>query len=105
MTPRRVAPGLFGGLAGYFAVALLFGRDLQLLLVSSAIGAGLVIGVVGLWWYVSGGRTREAAVAKCLMWGICPACGYPLSGSSAQGDGCRVCAECGAAWRAGANGA
>lgn len=33
----------------------------------------------------------------------CVACGYHLEGVSAEGDGCIVCPECGAAWRLGGN--
>ena len=33
--------------------------------------------------------------------GLCPSCGYDLSATEAEGDGCRVCPECGGAWRAG----
>lgn len=29
----------------------------------------------------------------------CPSCGYHLVGARAEGDGCIVCPECGAAWR------
>jgi len=31
----------------------------------------------------------------------CAACGYSLAGAVAEGDGCCVCPECGAAWRVG----
>lgn len=31
--------------------------------------------------------------------GECGCCGYDLRGTEAEPDGCRVCAECGAAWR------
>ena len=31
--------------------------------------------------------------------GLCASCGYDLTEVEAEGDGCRVCPECGAAWR------
>lgn len=31
--------------------------------------------------------------------GYCPSCGYALVNLPEQADGCRVCAECGGAWR------
>jgi hypothetical protein len=31
--------------------------------------------------------------------GLCAACGYDLIGQEPEEDGCRVCPECGAAWR------
>jgi hypothetical protein len=37
------------------------------------------------------GRTREQ--------GRCGSCGYDLGGIRPEGDGCRVCPECGGAWR------
>lgn len=34
----------------------------------------------------------------------CRACGYDMDGLGVDGDGCRVCPECGAAWRASTSG-
>lgn len=31
--------------------------------------------------------------------GYCGSCAHDLTGLSREGDGCRVCSECGAAWR------
>ena len=31
--------------------------------------------------------------------GLCPSCGYALVGLAMADDGCRVCPECGAAWK------
>jgi hypothetical protein len=41
------------------------------------------------------GRWKRAILVE----GHCPSCGYALEGLSEEGDGCRVCAECGAGWR------
>jgi hypothetical protein len=42
---------------------------------------------------------RRAAVRRILGLGLCAGCAYELSGAPAGADGCRVCPECGAAWR------
>jgi hypothetical protein len=44
-------------------------------------------------------RSVGRAVALLLDHGLCAACGYSLAEISTQQDGCRVCPECGAAWR------
>jgi multisubunit Na+/H+ antiporter MnhF subunit len=60
-----------------------------------------VIGTVVLCWWLWRGNTRAAAaIRRCVTWGACPSCGYPLAASKVEADGCRVCSECGAAWRA-----
>lgn len=38
---------------------------------------------------------RRVARAK----GVCTACGYPIAELEPQADGCRVCPECGCAWK------
>lgn len=45
---------------------------------------------------------RLAGQAMARDWaraGYCPSCGQDLTGTPADGDGCTVCPECGAAWR------
>lgn len=42
---------------------------------------------------------KRVLVRAMLREGKCASCGYPLKGIPAQGDGCVVCSECGAAWR------
>jgi hypothetical protein len=49
---------------------------------------------------VFGGGIRRLAFDACLQAGHCAACGYPLLEIEPEADGCRVCPECGAAWRA-----
>lgn len=45
-------------------------------------------------------RRVERNIAPTLVaGGFCGACGYSLAGLIAEGDGCVVCPECGAAWR------
>lgn len=45
-------------------------------------------------------RVRPQLAASFVAEGICGSCAYPLAGLSAVDDGCVVCPECGAAWRA-----
>lgn len=42
----------------------------------------------------------ERVVAPCLKWGVCAGCGYSLRDAVEHEDGCVVCSECGAAWKA-----
>jgi multisubunit Na+/H+ antiporter MnhF subunit len=51
------------------------------------------------WWLWRGNTRAAAAIRRCVTWGACPSCGYPLGASKVEADGCRVCSECGAAWR------
>lgn len=34
-----------------------------------------------------------------LRIGLCPSCGFDMSAAPPEPDGCRVCPECGGAWR------
>lgn len=43
---------------------------------------------------------KEEVLRTMLLSRMCGSCGYPLDGLSVEEDGCRVCPECGAAWRA-----
>lgn len=44
-------------------------------------------------------RENPVLVEFNLERGCCPACTYPLRTVPAAPDGCRVCPECGGAWR------
>jgi hypothetical protein len=46
-------------------------------------------------WRERGWGLRRGMGAR----GLCAACGYDLAGHEPEADGCRVCPECGAAWR------
>ncbi len=53
---------------------------------------------VGLKWLVF--RARAELVRRdALRDAICPSCGYSLEESPREADGCRLCPECGGAWR------
>jgi len=45
------------------------------------------------------GRYEAVYVDKRAETGDCGACGYGLAEIPAEPDGCKVCPECGAAWR------
>jgi hypothetical protein len=72
--------------------------------VSAMIGLGafmlaflsmvLMFGTVA---YIAKSRATRRAAIRCLAWGICPACGYPLP-SSRPANKIRVCPECGRPW-------
>lgn len=44
-------------------------------------------------------RLWHRAFPRALAEGWCPACSHSLTGLIPESDGCRVCPECGAAWR------
>jgi hypothetical protein len=52
-----------------------------------------------LQWKHHGGRRAQRAVALLAALRRCAACGYDLSVIIPEPDGCRLCPECGAAWR------
>jgi hypothetical protein len=56
-----------------------------------ALMAGLTLALRGMICAIIVRSTRAA-------W-TCGACGYDLSGLTPQKDGCRVCPQCGGAWR------
>lgn len=45
-------------------------------------------------------RHKEQIVRALIAFDRCGSCGYELKGINTQDDGCLVCPECGAAWRA-----
>jgi hypothetical protein len=50
-------------------------------------------------WHLAGARQRRAAAEAIAGEGLCPGCLYKLSDLPEEADGCRVCPECGGAWR------
>lgn len=45
-------------------------------------------------------RIAPRIIDAFLFEGRCPGCGYVMDGMQTEPDGCRVCPECGAAWKA-----
>jgi hypothetical protein len=71
--------------------------------IDGAWAVALLVAAFGVWVPLLLGIMRSALrhelAAGRVRVGRCGACGYELAGVAAEGDGCRVCAECGAAWR------
>jgi hypothetical protein len=57
----------------------------------------ILIGTIG--WIQELRLKRVRAVRSSLRENRCPACGYSLTLTRPEEDGCRVCSECGAAWQ------
>ncbi|MFN0010570.1 MAG: hypothetical protein ACKVS8_02885 [Phycisphaerales bacterium] len=53
----------------------------------------------GIRWHIRPRVRAQLAKAAMLVPPRCRACGYLLDGLTTEADGCRVCPECGAAWR------
>jgi len=65
-------------------------------------GTVLALGVVE-WFILLGVARRLQARREALVHvaaGLCGSCGQALKGLLPESDGCTVCPECGAAWRA-----
>lgn len=78
-------------------VAALWTHNQGLLLLGAGAMTALLITAAG-GRFMQSHRVKRA-VEACSRYAICPCCGYDLQTISAQKDGCRVCPECGAAWR------
>lgn len=66
------------------------------------VGTGLLFLFVPYWtllllWFVGYLRVRRSRARRRP--GHCAACNYSLLGLAREPDGCRICPECGAAWR------
>lgn len=53
-----------------------------------------VFGLIALWHW----RRKSRSVRRCLAWGVCASCGYPLRDALEGEDSLVVCPECGASW-------
>jgi hypothetical protein len=103
---RRVSPaevGCFGLLGAYIAfvafAGVLIGRGRPRLDVLLLAGVAAAVGLVVAWSAARVNHSRRIS-RDLLFKNICPQCGYFLNGIAAQPDGCLVCPECEAAWRA-----
>lgn len=63
----------------------------------SPVGLLLVFGVVPLLYRFASRAVPPAGIR--LAYHRCGSCNYDLAGLEPEPDGCRVCPECGAAWR------
>ncbi|MEQ9097306.1 MAG: hypothetical protein RIE32_13705 [Phycisphaerales bacterium] len=95
------------------------GVPLVLAFIAAAMGFAVLIGLHGLvphWlryalvlaamapcFYVSAAWTKHKAIRESdrlgRARGLCPACGYSIAGLEPEEDGCRICPECGSAWK------
>jgi predicted Zn-ribbon and HTH transcriptional regulator len=81
------------GLGGPFAAFLILFTPVASILILVAINSLTSLAVLA-------GEAREAVRAGWIEAGRCPTCGYDLQDVRIDSDGCRVCPECGGAWRA-----
>lgn len=104
---RETVAGLAGGVLGLILYKLTlsgsvraiggYSTDLAIQMLS-AIAVGMAA------WYAALGPIRRSSFLKIapiyLAEHRCPSCGYRLSDLPVESDGCVVCPECNAAWRA-----
>jgi hypothetical protein len=107
---ERVTPGegCVGILVAMVFVVLFLGLMPALL---GALPAWLILPAIVLAWlgfaFVLTLTLERIPITRGSRWvnsqvselGVCYACGYDLVDLPAEGDGCTVCPECGAAWR------
>lgn len=67
--------------------------------VVGGVPLGVVAGLLVRYWVP--GDTAECWRRDLLEARLCASCGYSLSEIGPSPDGCRVCSECGSAWRIG----
>jgi hypothetical protein len=78
---------------------LLRGRMDPFELLGSGISVVVVAVLLVLYSWFAGRRNDRRAIDACLSIEVCPGCGNALAGLAVEDDGCRICPECGAAWR------
>lgn len=81
------------GLGGPFAAFLILFTPVASVLILVAINSLTSLAVLV-------GEAREALRSGWIDAGLCPTCAYDLRDARVEADGCRVCPECGGAWRA-----
>ncbi|MEO1278047.1 MAG: hypothetical protein AAFV77_03730 [Planctomycetota bacterium] len=65
------------------------------------LGGGAMMAALALGMGVLHARALRYQRAASFALGLCPGCGYSIAELQPEADGCRVCPECGAAWRLG----
>jgi hypothetical protein len=61
-------------------------------------GVAIVLGVTGV-AYLRRSFFLKRFAGRLLRAGLCVCCDYHLAAVPPEPDGCRVCPECGAAWK------
>ncbi len=85
--PLLLGPGAPRGFVPLFVIGM-----------TGAFALGIPAWLLGLRW--ARRRKFDAISAIYIDAGRCAGCGYTLADLAAEPDGCVVCPECGAAWRA-----
>ncbi|HEX8876644.1 MAG TPA: hypothetical protein VF777_07840 [Phycisphaerales bacterium] len=80
------------GFGGPFAAFLILFTPVASILILVAVNSLTSLSVLA-------GEAREALRSRWIEASRCPACSYPLEGVPVESDRCRVCPECGAAWK------
>ncbi|MBY0113989.1 MAG: hypothetical protein K2Y21_14325 [Phycisphaerales bacterium] len=81
------------GFGGPFAAFLILFTPVASLLILVSINSLTSLAVLA-------GEARHSLRARWIEVSLCPACSYDLRGTLVEQDRCRVCPECGGAWRA-----
>ncbi len=76
----------------------------SILALKTSLTQSALMGALAILFAIQPGRqtldVRSSKVATALLRArLCASCGYELEGINIETDGCRVCPECGAAWR------
>lgn len=78
---------------------LFFGGDTWRLVFYSFLGLIFIVGFIGA-WRMRAGLQPDLFRSAMLKRGRCPQCSYPIERCQPDpADACRVCPECGAAWK------
>lgn len=121
VNPEQIRSAVFAGMGrrawGKFALTLFLQTAMFVCLWFMAMGQ--FKSVYALWWgwipivflsvmtcwqfvfaWFDVRKTRAVHIAEAVTSaGFCGSCGYEIKEISPAGDGCRVCPECGAAWK------
>lgn len=103
----EIAVAIVGGLLGWVlwtAILLPFTSLGGSYLGNFLIPTGMSIVISAILWFATLSRVRERKFSTIagihLMHGRCAGCGYALHDLPTEPDGCIVCPECNAAWKA-----
>lgn len=80
------------GFGGPFAAFLILFTPVASILILVAVNSLTSLGVLA-------GEARETLRSRWIEASRCPACSYHMEGVPIEADRCRVCPECGGAWK------
>lgn len=92
---------LVAGLAGIMGLTVLIDALERHMpkAVAYAIGFAIAVAMYAVVGSIVQAPARRAYRRGWLSLGLCPGCAYRITEIEPQQDGCRVCPECGSAWR------